>query len=110
MATAPAKMAWRTEPGSRAVFEIEIPEDEVSRAMDRAYVTLVKRVQVPGFRRGKAPRTVLERHVGVEILREEALKQLLPERYAQAVTEAGLSPVARPSFDVKDAPDGKGLH
>src|SRR5205807_2593980 len=69
MATAPVKNAYRTEPGSRAVLEIEIAEDEVGRAMDRAFATLVQRVQVPGFRRGKAPRAVLERHVGTEALR-----------------------------------------
>ena len=110
MATAPVKNAYRTEPGSRAVLEIEIAEDEVGRAMDRAFATLVQRVQVPGFRRGKAPRAVLERHVGTETLREEALKKLLPERYAKAVAEAGLSPVAPPSFEVKEPAEGKGLH
>ena len=110
MATAAEKMAWRTEPGSRAVLEIDISEDEVARAMDQAYATLVQRVTVPGFRRGKAPRAVLERHVGTDALREEALERLLPERYAQAVAQAGLSPVARPSFEVKDGADGKGLH
>jgi len=109
MATAAVKMAWRTEPGSRAVLDIEIPEEDVTRAMDRAYAALVKRVSVPGFRRGKAPRAVLERHLGADALREEALKDLLPERYAQAVIQAGIAPVARPSFDVKGGPDGKGL-
>ena len=110
MATAPVKMAWRTEPGSRAVFDIEIPEDEITRAMDRAYASLVKRVQVPGFRRGKAPRAVLEHHLGVETLREEAMKDLLPEHYAQAVRQAGVSPVARPSFEVQEGVEGKGVH
>jgi trigger factor len=110
MATAPGKVEWRTEPGSRAVLDIEIPEDDLNRAMDRAYATLVRRIAVPGFRRGKAPRSVLERHVGTEALKEEALKDLLPERYAQAVAQAGVSPVARPSFEVKGVPDGKGLH
>jgi trigger factor len=109
MATAAAKAAWRTEAGSRAVLDMEIPEEEIARAMDRAYATLVKRVNVPGFRRGKAPRPVLERHLGTGALREEALRDLLPARYEQAVREAGLSPVARPSFQVRDAEDGNGL-
>ena len=109
MATAAVKMAWRTEPGSRAVLDIEIPEEEMTRAMDRAYAALVKRVSVPGFRRGKAPRAMLERHLGADALREEALKDLLPEQYAQAVMQAGLSPVARPSFEVKEGSEGKGL-
>ena len=109
MAMAPVKMDWKTEPGSRAVLNIEIPEDDVNRALDRAYATLVQRVMVPGFRRGKAPRAVLERHVGAEALKEQAFKDLLPERYAQAVAQAGVTPVSRPSFEVKEAPVGKGL-
>lgn len=109
MATATVRMTWRTEPGSRAVLDIEIPEEDVTQAMDRAYTVLVKRVNVPGFRRGKAPRAVLERHLGQGALREEALKDLLPERYGQAVRQAGISPVSPPSFDVHPGPDGQGL-
>ena len=109
MATATVKMTWRTEPGSRAVLDIEIPEEDVTQAMDRAYAALVKRVTVPGFRRGKAPRVVLERHLGQDALREEALKDLVPERYGQAVLQAGISPVSRASFDVQQGPDGRGL-
>ncbi len=109
MATATVKMTWRTEPGSRAVLDIEIPEQDVIQAMDQAYAALVRRVAVPGFRRGKAPRAVLERHLGQDALREEALKDLLPERYGQAVLQAGISPVSRPSFEVQNGPDGQGL-
>ncbi len=108
MATAAVKVAVRTEPGSRVVLEIDIPPEDVTRALDRAYTSLGQRVTVPGFRRGKAPRAVLERHLGTDALREEAFKQLLPERYAQAVTQAGIAPVARPSFDVNEGPGGMG--
>ena len=109
MATATVKMTWKTEPGSRAVLDIEIPEEDVTQAMDRAYTALVRRVNVPGFRRGKAPRSVLERHLGQDALREEALQDLLPERYGQAVLQAGISPVSRPSFDVQPGAEGRGL-
>lgn len=104
------KVEVRTEPASRVVLEIEVAEDAVARAMDQAYADLVRRVQVPGFRRGKAPRPILERHVGAEALREEALRQLVPEQYSEAVAQTGVSPVTRPSIQVKDAPGGKGLH
>lgn len=103
------KVAVRTEPGSRAVLEIEVPEDVVARAMDRAYAALVRQVTVPGFRRGKAPRSILERHVGTEAIREEALRRLIPEQYSEAVTQSGISPIASPSVDIQDAEDGKGL-
>jgi len=104
------KVEVRTEPASRVVLEIDVAEDAVARAMDQAYADLVGRVQVPGFRRGKAPRPILERHVGAETFREEALRQLVPEQYSEAVAQTGVSPVTRPSIQVKDAPDGKGLH
>ncbi len=104
------KVEWRSEPGSRAVLEIDVPEEAVVRAMDQAFASLGRRVQVPGFRRGKAPRAILERHVGAETIREEALRRLVPEQYSAAVTEAGLDPISRPSIEVKEDPASKGLH
>jgi len=104
------KVELRSEPASRVVLEIDVGEDAVARAMDQAYAQLVRRVQVPGFRRGKAPRPILERHLGTETLREEALRRLVPEQYSEAVAQTGVSPIARPSIEIKDAPNGKGLH
>ncbi len=103
------KMAVRTEPGSRAVLEIEVPEEELARAMDQAYVSLVQKVSVPGFRRGKAPRVILERHLGHGSIREEALRKLVPAQYAEAVSQSGIAPIADPSIDIQDGQDGKGL-
>jgi trigger factor len=103
------KVEKRTEPGSRVVLEIDVPEDDVARAMDQAYASLVKRVQVPGFRKGKAPRAILERHVGPEVLREEAIRRLASEQYAEAVTQTGIDPISRPSIETKEGPGGKGL-
>lgn len=104
------KVEMRSEPASRVVLEIDVAEDAVARAMDQAYAQLVRRVQVPGFRRGKAPRPILERHIGADALREEALRELVPQQYSEAVAQTGVSPVARPSIEIKDAPGGKGLH
>src|SRR5579875_2098366 len=103
------KVEWRTEPGSRAVLEIEVAEEEVAQAMDQAYTALVRRVRIPGFRPGKAPRPILERHVGTETLRDEALRRLIPRQYAEALAQAGLNPVDTPTIEVKEGPGGKGL-
>lgn len=103
------KVEVRTEPGSRAVLEIEVPEDEVAQAMDKAYAALAQRVQIPGFRRGKAPRDILERHLGPEAVREEALRRLVPDTFATAVSQVGIAPIARPSIEVKEGGEGKGL-
>ena len=104
------KVEIRTEPASRVVLEIDVAEDAVAQAMDQAYAQLVRRVQVPGFRRGKAPRPILEKHIGSETLREEALRRLVPQQYSEAVAQTGVSPIARPSIEIKDAAGGKGLH
>ncbi len=102
------KVEWRTEPGSRAVLEIEVAEEEVAQAMDQAYTALVRRVRIPGFRPGKAPRPILERHVGTETLRDEALRRLIPRQYAEALAQAGLNPVDTPTIEVKEGPGGRG--
>ncbi|HLJ60472.1 MAG TPA: trigger factor [bacterium] len=103
------KVAVRNEPGSRAVLEIEVPEEALARAMDQAYASLVRRVSVPGFRRGKAPRAILERHLGEGSIREEAIRTLVPAQYSEAISQAGIAPITQPAIDVKDGEDGKGL-
>ncbi len=103
------KVEVRTEPGSRAVLEIEVPEDTLARAMDRAYASLANKVTVPGFRRGKAPRPILERHLGPGSIREEAIRVLVPAQYAEAVSQAGIAPIGDPSIKVEDGEEGRGL-
>ncbi len=95
------KVEWRREPDSRAVLEVELPPEEVSRAVEAAHRRLAQRVAIPGFRRGKAPRAILERYVGRESLIDETLKLLLPDGYARAVQEAGLAPIGQPEIDLQ---------
>ncbi len=95
------KVEWRREPDSRAVLEVELPPEEVSRAVEAAHRRLAQRVAIPGFRRGKAPRAILERYVGRESLIDETLKWLLPDGYARAVQEAGLAPIGQPEIDLQ---------
>ena len=99
----------RKEVPSRAVLEVEVPAEEVQRSLDRALARLNQRVEVPGFRRGKAPRALLERYVGRETVQEEAVRQLLPEAYSRAVDQAGVRPMARPEFQVDALEAGKPL-
>jgi len=95
------KVEWRREPNSRAVLEVELPPEEVSRAVAAAHRRLAQRVAIPGFRRGKAPRAILERYVGRESLIDETLKLLLPDGYTRAVQEAGLAPIGQPEIDLQ---------
>lgn len=85
--------------GSKVSLSVESPASVVDEALDKAYKTVVRRINVPGFRRGKAPRHILERHFGKEVLYEEAMKNLLPDQYAEAVKEAKIEPVDDPDFD-----------
>lgn len=103
------KVEVKREPGSRAVLEVELPAETVSEGMTRALRKLNQRVEIPGFRRGKAPRAMLERYVGRETLLEEAVQALVPDAYARAVDQAGVTPIARPEIKVDPLEEGKPL-
>lgn len=89
--------------GSQVVLDMEIEPERVDRALDRAYRRVVSRVNVPGFRRGKAPRVLVERLIGREALMNEALEILIPEAYEEAVRQTGIEPVDQPKLDVISA-------
>ena len=81
------KVEWKRERPSRAVLEVELPAEDVAREVGRAAARLARRVRVPGFRPGKAPRTVLERYIGRDELYGEAVEELVSSGYRQAVAE-----------------------
>ena len=81
-------------------LEIEIPQPEVAKAMDKAYQRLASKVNIPGFRKGKVPRNVLERKIGKEAILDEAFEILAGPAYGQALQEQGIDPVARPEIEV----------
>ena len=87
-------------PDSQVVLEIEIEPDQMERSLDRAYRRLVQRTEIPGFRKGKAPRHMLERHLGRERLVHEALDMLIPEAYSKALDEQEIEAIDQPRLDV----------
>lgn len=103
------KVEVKREPGSRAVLEVELPVETVSEGMTKALRKLNQRVEIPGFRRGKAPRAMLERYVGREAVLEETVQALVPDAYARAVDQAGVTPIARPEIKVDRLEEGKPL-
>ncbi|HEX77941.1 MAG TPA: trigger factor [Dehalococcoidia bacterium] len=84
----------------QVALHIEVESEEMERSLDRAYRRLVGRVNVPGFRKGKAPRVLVERYLGREVLVEEALERLIPEIYEQAIQEQGLEPITQPQIEI----------
>lgn len=94
---------------SRVALEIEVEPTRVEEALERAYRKIVRRVNIPGFRRGKAPRPVVEARLGRGVLLQEALEDLVPEVYREALNQNQLTPVGDPTFDLLEAEDGKPL-
>ncbi len=84
----------------QAYLKIEVEPAEVAAGMEKAYKRLVNRVNVPGFRRGKAPRPVFERFYGEHELFHEALDDIIPEAYNRAISEEKLEPIAQPELEM----------
>ncbi len=94
---------------SKVKLEVEVPASEVDSALDKAYRKVVKDVTLPGFRKGKVPRKILETRFGPEILHEEALEILVPPAYEEALKEADISPINQPDFELVQIEEGKPL-
>jgi len=94
------KVSTENTDNRQVVLEIGAEPEEVERSLDGAYKRLVQRAQVPGFRKGKAPRDMLERHIGRGALLEEALERLVPQLLNQAINEQGLEPIAQPEVEI----------
>lgn len=92
--------------GNFAHLAVEVDEAQVKRAFDESYRKLAQRVVVPGFRKGKVPRHILEMRIGKGALYEDALKTLVPRAYSDAVKETGIDPIDQPDFDVEQIEDG----
>ncbi|MCB8815751.1 trigger factor [Desulfosporosinus shakirovi] len=90
-------------------LEVTVEAEKFVSAVNQAAKVLAKKVNVPGFRKGKAPRRMVEQHVGKEALYDEALDHLVGPAYAEAVIESGIDPVDRPSVDLVQIEEGKDL-
>jgi trigger factor len=82
-------------------LQVEVPPPQVKEAVESLYRDLNKRVKVKGFRPGKTPRDVLEKHYGAYI-KEQAISHLINKTYPQAVSQEALKPIAPPSIDTGD--------
>ena len=85
------------------VLEVEAEPEEVERSLEQAYHRLVKRAEVPGFRRGKAPRDMLEHYLGRGALLENALEKLVPQLLNRAIEEQGIDVIAQPEIEITKA-------
>ena len=93
------KVSVETLPTSEAVLNVDFSWEELEKASDKAYRKLVQKVDVQGFRRGKAPRSLLERKLGKEYIYQEALDDLMTETYRDALKEHNIVPLTQPELD-----------
>jgi len=91
--------------GNKVKLSVEVGSAELDRAVDAAARKLAREIRMPGFRPGKVPRRVLEARMGLEALRQEALRESLPEFYATAVREHEVDVIAPPDIDITAGQD-----
>lgn len=90
-----------------AKLTIEVGADEVEKAIQAAYLKQRGKLSIPGFRKGKVPRQMIEKMYGVEIFYEDAINRMIPTAYSQAYDECGLDIVSQPEVDVVQMEKGK---
>jgi trigger factor len=94
---------------STVKLEIELPPERLERALDVAVRALARRTRVPGFRPGKAPRSVLERHLGPGVVLDEAVDHLMQDAYREALLQEDIIPLTNADVEVVQAEEGKPL-
>lgn len=90
-----------------AKLTIEVPADDLEKALQSAYMKQKNKISLPGFRKGKVPRQMIEKMYGAEIFYDDAANELIPKAYADAYDETDLDIVSRPEINVVQIEKGK---
>jgi trigger factor len=85
---------------TRAKLSVEVPFEELKPSLDAAYKKIAQQINIPGFRRGKVPPAVIDRQVGRAAVLDEAINEVLPQKYVEALQEHSLQPLAQPEIEV----------
>jgi trigger factor len=98
------------ETGRHSVkLTVEVPPEEFAKDLDRAYRRLAQRIRVPGFRKGKVPRKIIDAQIGRDAVLEEFVHETVPSYYARAVRDNELAPISEPEVNVEQAEEGHAL-
>ena len=81
-------------------IEFDVDKETFKAAIEKVYRKEVKKINVPGFRKGKAPRSMIEKMYGKGVFYEDAINEIIPDAYENAIKEADLKVVSRPEFDI----------
>ncbi len=100
---------WEKIGDNKVLVEIEVPKEEVNEALEKAYRKMAKDINMPGFRKGKVPRKIIESRYGPEAFYNDALEILVDPAYAKAVKECGLEPINQPEMELVQMEQDKPL-
>lgn len=92
---------------TRIKLQVEIPFGDLKPNLDSAYKKIAAQISIPGFRKGKVPPAIIDQRVGRPAVLEEAINEIVPKAYAEAVKENKLFPVGRPEVDVNEVLDNE---
>src|ERR671914_2280608 len=90
----------------RVKVRVEVPESELDGAVEAVYRRWAREIRVPGFRKGKVPRRLIDARVGADAVREEAVRDALPDLYRDALEAEELEAIAPPEIEVIDFESG----
>lgn len=101
------KTALEKLDNNKVKLTIHVGQDSFEEGMQKSYLKNRKSISIPGFRKGKVPRKVMEQYFGESILYEDAINEVFPPAYDQAVKETGIEPVDRPELDIVQIGSGQ---
>jgi trigger factor len=103
------KSAVETLSPTRAKLTVEVPFEELKPSLDAAYQQIARQINVPGFRRGKVPPMVIDRQVGRGAVLDQAINDVVPKKYVEALEANDLQPLAQPDIEVTRFEDNEAL-
>lgn len=103
------KSSYESAGENKVLLTVEVPVEDMEVELDSAYDKIAKDIDVPGFRKGKVPRDIIDTRVGAETVMQEAVRDALPNFYIKAIAETEIVPVDVPDVDIKQSKRGEPL-
>lgn len=97
----------KRQPKSTTVIELSIPKDFIAQESEKAFLELMKTVEAEGFRKGKVPREIAQKHIAKDAIYQKMLQTVLPGIYQDIVTKEKLEPIVSPKIDLTSAKEGE---
>lgn len=103
------KVTMENLENNKVKLEVHVDLETFDKGMDKSYLKNRKGISVPGFRKGRVPRKIIERHYGESIFYEDAINEVFPDAYDEAVREMSIEPVDKPVLDIIQVGNGQEL-